>query len=113
MGVTGRRSDEETVSTVSRLALAATSHYSSAHVFTFLLPRMATCGLGHAGAQAPPDQARRCKSLSIPAPVRIRERHLHENQLERYGLKWHKEDETVENGLIRSGPLDHPAEAGC
>jgi hypothetical protein len=31
--------------------------------------------------------------------------------VERYGLKWHKEDETVENGSMRSSPLDHPAEA--
>ncbi len=33
--------------------------------------------------------------------------------VERYGLQWHKEDETVENGFLRSGPLAHPAEAGC
>jgi len=33
--------------------------------------------------------------------------------VERYGLKWHKEDETVENGSIRSGPPDHPHEWGC
>ena len=33
--------------------------------------------------------------------------------VERYRLKWHKEDETVENGSIRSGPPDHPHEWGC
>jgi putative transposase len=33
--------------------------------------------------------------------------------VERYGLKWHKEDETVENGFLHSGPPEHPAEAGC
>ena len=32
--------------------------------------------------------------------------------VERYGLKWHKEDEAVENGFIRSSPLDHPVSAG-
>ena len=32
--------------------------------------------------------------------------------VERYRLKWHKEDEAVENGFIRSGPLDHPVSAG-
>jgi hypothetical protein len=26
-------------------------------------------------------------------------------------LKWHKEDETVENGCMRAGPPEHPAEA--
>ena len=33
--------------------------------------------------------------------------------VERYGLKWHKEEQTVENGFLRSGPPEHPAEAGC
>ena len=33
--------------------------------------------------------------------------------VERYGLKWHQEEETVENGFPRSGPPEHPAEAGC
>jgi REP element-mobilizing transposase RayT len=33
--------------------------------------------------------------------------------VERYGLKWHQEDETVENGFMRAGPPEHPAEAGC
>ena len=33
--------------------------------------------------------------------------------VERYGLKWHREDETVGNGFLRAGPLEHPAEAGC
>ena len=33
--------------------------------------------------------------------------------VERYGLDWRQEHETVENGFIRAGPPDHPAEAGC
>ncbi len=33
--------------------------------------------------------------------------------VERYGLQWHQEKETVENGSLRSGPPEHPAEAGC
>ena len=33
--------------------------------------------------------------------------------VERYGLDWRQEHETVKNGFIRAGPPDHPAEAGC
>ncbi len=33
--------------------------------------------------------------------------------VERYGLTWHEENETVENGFMRVGRPDHPAEAGC
>ena len=32
--------------------------------------------------------------------------------VERYGLKWHKEDETVGNGFMALRRPDHPAEAG-
>ena len=28
--------------------------------------------------------------------------------VERYGLEWHKEDKTVENGFIQSSPADAP-----
>ena len=33
--------------------------------------------------------------------------------VERYGLKWHQENETVENGFMGAAQPDHPAEAGC
>jgi hypothetical protein len=33
--------------------------------------------------------------------------------VERHGLTWHHEDETVGNGFIRTGSSNHPAEAGC
>ena len=33
--------------------------------------------------------------------------------VERYGLKWREDDETVKNGFTHVRPADHPAEAGC
>jgi len=33
--------------------------------------------------------------------------------VERYGPKWHQENETVENGFMGAAQPDHPAEAGC
>jgi hypothetical protein len=58
----------------------------SAHVFTFLLPRLVAPHLGNPGAQALSFQTCRCKALRSEELRRF---------VERYGLTWHQE-ETVE-----------------